>query len=53
LLGHKYLVYPMHGSEHLFPGLHFPSLTSLFCKRISEADRGFSFSFASSGTHFG
>ena len=36
-----------------FQGLYYPSLSSLFSRRILESERAFSFSFATSGAHFG
>jgi len=41
--------------KHLswYVGVHFPSLNSLLSRRIHVADRSFSLSFATSGTHMG
>lgn len=36
-----------------FQGVYYPSLSSLFSRRVSELDRAFSYSFATSGSHIG
>ena len=33
--------------------MHFPALNSMLSRRVSAAERAFSVSFATSGTHFG
>lgn len=36
-----------------FQGVYYPSISSLLSKKVLASDRAFSFSFASSGSHFG